>query len=486
MALFLVIGGLWLLLGGSGAEGFARILLGFALFATSSGHLAVWPRDLVLMRHRHRLSDKTTVIGLKSVVDEACPPRSSWLLVRGHLTGGGFIIQGLANGKTRVSFVSEANFGGWAGVYGSYGMHVEQMALLISLKNYVHAEIAAVAGAGAPVVASSADRAALVTNGFEAKIEEQLPVHQQQQQQHQNSLSPGTGFFMSDVSNKLTEIVSQTPDPFRGGNSSVSAAPSPSRGSAAMTTMQLSPAKRPLRHVLQRSTNVDDMSEEDSTTAGDDSKAPGGGAGAGVDLARFPLRVSFELPRPPQYAEQALENRELAARLVLEGPGDGWTQLSAAKGVQVWQKKMGEGRPSIVRGVLADVPCGAGYFLSMSGSTERANWDPMCAKGHLVEVVDEFTSVCYERYHPIFPTSARDFVVLTSVAKRPDGSYLRSAVSVEHPDCPEVSGVVRGQLLLASFLITPNPATGNCDVQYTLHVDLKVRRRFFILAFSMS
>ncbi len=71
----------------------------------------------------------------------------------------------------------------------------------------------------------------------------------------------------------------------------------------------------------------------------------------------------------------------------------------------------------MVRGVIQDVPCSAGYFLSLCNSAERANWDTMCAKGYLVEVIDDFTQVTYERYHPIFPTSARDFVVLNSVSK---------------------------------------------------------------------
>ncbi len=43
---------------------------------------------------------------------------------------------------------------------------------------------------------------------------------------------------------------------------------------------------------------------------------------------------------------------------------------------------------------------------------------------------------------------------------------------MEHPDCAEVSGVVRANLMFASYLVTPTPS-GNCDVQFTLYVDLK-------------
>jgi hypothetical protein len=463
VAVFLVLGGLLLFLGGHGAEGLARILLGCVFFVTSSENLAVWPRDLVLMRHRHRLSDKTTVIGLKSVVDETCPPRNSWLMVRGNITGGGFIIQGLANGKTRVSFVSQANFGGWAGVYGSYGMHVEQMALLISLKNHVHAEVAVVAGPSSSVVASPSLVA--VTNGFDAENDEPPPprLHTPNEQ---NSLSPATGFFMADISStpKLTEVVSQTPDPFRSKNVDQSFVRESNSGGSksnhATRLSDLSPVKRPLNHVLLTS-DLGDSEEDPISEVGKDK------------LSSFPLRVWYDVPRPPQYAEQAMQNRELALRVSQEGPADGWVQVTTSKGVQVWQKKMGDGKPNMVRGVLLDVPCSPGYFLSFSGSAERANWDPMCAKGHLVEVIDDFCTVTYERYHPIFPTSGRDFVVLNSIVKRPDGSYLRSAVSVEHPDCPEVSGVVRANLLFACFLVTSNASTGNCDVQYTLYVDLK-------------
>ncbi len=397
---------------------------------TSADNLAVWPRDLVLMRHRHRLSDKTTVIGLRSVVDESSPPRSPWLLVRANITGGGFIIQGLATGKTRVSFVSQANFGGWAGVYGSYGMHVEQMALLISLKNYVHSEVMAVAGPSSPVSVLASSSTSIVKNGFDAKLD--LQQHQQEpqdqvqqvqlQQLQQNSYSPSTGFFMADVAvaPKLTQVVSQTFDPFNSATNSPFVPPQ------LKSVSELSPLKKPLRK-LMLSTDLGDSEEE------------GLGEPSRDLLSNFPVRVWYDLPRPPLFAEQALQCREVALRVVSEGPAEGWVQLAGSKGVAVWQKKMGEGKPSMVRGVMTDVPCSAGYFVSQLGSAERAAWDPMFMRGHLVEVIDDFTHVSYERYHPIFPTSGRDFVALASIIKRPDGSYLKCGTTVEHVDCPEVS-----------------------------------------------
>ncbi len=337
VAVFLVMSGLLLFLGGSGTEGLARMLLGCVFFVTSSDNLAVWPRDLVLMRHRHRLSDKTIVIGLKSVVDESCPPRNSWLMVRGNITGGGFIIQGLANGKTRVSFVSQANFGGWAGVYGSYGMHVEQMALLISLKNHVHAEIAAVAlpavSSGGPVVATPST--ATVTNGFDAKTEE-LP---RLQQYDQNSVSPGTGFFMADVSSgpKLMQVVSQTPDPFRSnGTSNNDGGNNNNNNNNSSSSSMLSAAIKnnsKNNNILSISMNqeISPIKRKPflvSTDLGDSEEDPVSDV---AKLSSFPLRVSYELPRPAQYTEQALQNREIALRVCQEGPADGWVQLTSSK-----------------------------------------------------------------------------------------------------------------------------------------------------------
>ena len=462
VAVFLMLGGLMLAVGGQLTEGMARVMLGCVFFVVSSDRLAVWPRDLVVMRHRHRLSDKTIVIGLRSVVDETCPPRSPWLLVRGNITGGGFIIQGLSNGKSLLSFVSQAHFGGWSGVYGAYGMHVEQMALLISLKNYIHSELTPVASQVPLLVPAS------VTSGFEA-VRGGSSHHSNNTNtnsnnnaitndtQRQNSISPATGFFMADVARPtLTQVVSQTPEPFRGTMpQSSSPLPAESRRKVARVS----------------ATVLSDFG--DSAASEDEVPAP---PAAGVLLSNFPVRVSFELPRPPLYTEQALQNREMALRVSGEGVAEGWVPLAANKGVAVWQKKMGEGRPTMVRGAVSEVGCCAGYLMGLLGQTERkAQYDSMFMRGNLVEVVDDFTSVCYERYHPIFPTSGRDFVVLYSVAKRPDGSYLRSAVSVEHGDCPEVSGVVRGAVLFASMLVTPSPADPHqkCDVTYTVQVDLR-------------
>ena len=515
VAMCLVFSGLMLLLQGEFVEGIGRIVLGSIFFVTSSDTLAVWPRDLVLMRHRHRVSERTIVVGLKSVADENMPPRSSWRMVRGSLTGGGFIIQGLGNGKSRVSFVSQADFGGWAGIYGSYGMHLDQMALLISLKNYMHSEVVATsmssmsgvtsATASTSVLATgNSDRRASVVSGFSpssrlSSVNEnhaRLILEHQQQQSFSSDSGTGTvnsmGARVQDQQ-ELLQVISATPDPFGDSRDHPRLGSSTRAQSANMATTTTtrsstseegggggrhatSPHPDLRREHLKRSLSMggesggDTVSEEQQQQQQQwSSKEPDTGE---PNLARYPSRVSYELPRPPgPFGEDAVQCRAAAVQLLSND--EGWERAGSSKGVELWKRDQGAGKPPLIRGVLRKVGCSAGCFIAAKLDPEtKGLWDPMYREGHAVEIIDDWTIVAYERFHPIFPTSGRDFVLLYSLMKRNDGSYLQCSRSVEHPDCPEVGGVVRARLLFGSTLATPT-GPNTCDVTYSLCIDLR-------------
>ncbi len=94
------------------------------------------------------------------------------------------------------------------------------------------------------------------------------------------------------------------------------------------------------------------------------------------------------------------------------------------------------------------------------------------------------TEVRYVKSKRVFPTQARDFVVVVSASRvsgmlvdastdrLPDGSMVLVSTSVTHAEVPEKSGCVRGDLIVSGFVLVPLP-DGSTDVTAIFHSDLK-------------
>ena len=115
-----------------------------------------------------------------------------------------------------------------------------------------------------------------------------------------------------------------------------------------------------------------------------------------------------------------------------------------------------------VRGQIENSP--AAVFDLLTNVEKRCEWDDMVDESRVVETIDTQTRVIYLRMKPIWPTSARDLVLLSSMRIYEgefDGEkrklYLNVTRSIQHPNVPERSaeGIVRmtmggaGQLLYA-------------------------------------
>ena len=444
VALFLVIGGLMEMLGGRFGSGAGMLLLGVVFLITSSDKLSIWPRDLLLRREKITLGENTVVIGLRSVSDDTVPERSSWVIVRGNVEGGGFIIQALKNGKSRLSLISQADFRGWSGIYGAYSMHVEHLSLLISLKNYIHSEITPVAD---------------MATGFEQfeKMEVFAPSENSDFSKNNNNNN-------NNNNNMLTSnTIVDSPDVF---NSDLVGPVKRSTSERVVEGRSGSPFSSSGTGVF-----MSDIPRDKSNAL---AEKPSESALFLRSTKKSSFAFRYDMPSPTKYKDVARKNREMALKIADEDEEDGWTFVSSSKGVKVFQKRMDEG-PNFVRGFYEDMPCTASEAVTfVCDISTKGSWDPMFKEGHVVERIDDFTSVLYERFHPIFPVSGRDFCVLYSLQRKHDGTFVRSAVSVEHGHCPEVSGVVRGEIIFGSFVASPNKSNPkHCDCTFTVQVDLK-------------
>ena len=106
------------------------------------------------------------------------------------------------------------------------------------------------------------------------------------------------------------------------------------------------------------------------------------------------------------------------------------------------------------RARLAASPSAVLQFLL--DDSRIAEYDDLFDKIAVVEALDANAAFKRTCYKPIWPTAPRDFSLLCSWGKLDDGSAYLVNRSVEHPDCPEVKGFVRGILMMCGFLVVPD------------------------------
>ncbi|KAJ1928601.1 hypothetical protein IWQ60_001895 [Tieghemiomyces parasiticus] len=112
-------------------------------------------------------------------------------------------------------------------------------------------------------------------------------------------------------------------------------------------------------------------------------------------------------------------------------------------------------------------------FDLLADATRRPTWDDMCDTVRVIEALDgapdlatatpdnplATTRIQYVRTKPVWPTSARDVVLLSLNCRLDDGRYMSVTQSVSHPDCPEYKdeGYVRMSAGVSGQIVTPLP-----------------------------
>eukprot|EP01101_Sappina_pedata_P010122 TRINITY_DN6298_c0_g1_i1.p1 TRINITY_DN6298_c0_g1~~TRINITY_DN6298_c0_g1_i1.p1 ORF type:complete len:298 (+),score=127.14 TRINITY_DN6298_c0_g1_i1:75-896(+) len=85
--------------------------------------------------------------------------------------------------------------------------------------------------------------------------------------------------------------------------------------------------------------------------------------------------------------------------------------------------------------------------------------DTMFQNGHTVEHFDKLNEILYANYSSGYMLVAnRDFCYLENRLIHEDGTITIACFSVEHPDCPEIEGNVRGHIYFSGWLFRPFPA----------------------------
>ncbi|KAI9021271.1 hypothetical protein DFJ74DRAFT_120200 [Hyaloraphidium curvatum] len=138
--------------------------------------------------------------------------------------------------------------------------------------------------------------------------------------------------------------------------------------------------------------------------------------------------------------------------------------------IKVWKYKKGEWCFK----VMYDLPTPIGVTLDTSADiSSRVNWDEMVDAVDILEVLDRMTRIEYLRAKPVWPTAARDVVLLSHLAPYPSDfsgegepqGFLHVTKSVQHSRAPNPKGVVRMTTSVAGRIFTRLPNGGTRSLQ---------------------
>jgi len=157
-----------------------------------------------------------------------------------------------------------------------------------------------------------------------------------------------------------------------------------------------------------------------------------------------------------------------------ETEDDGWVLSLEAEGMTIYRKDLPGSPITYIKG-YGTFPVDAKQYLDiLLDANRKVDYDSMYKDGKTLEQIDEKTSIVTQAFHAIWPTSARDFLLLQHWTTLPDGSLVSVGKSIEHPDYPERKDHVRGQVILGGFIMKPIPGPSpQTHITYVSKFDLK-------------
>jgi hypothetical protein len=102
----------------------------------------------------------------------------------------------------------------------------------------------------------------------------------------------------------------------------------------------------------------------------------------------------------------------------------------------------------------------------------RKSWDSNMIEGFNLVQLDARNDIGYYAAKFPFPMANRDFLNLRSWMEFDNGEYIIMNHSVQHADCPEKKGFVRGYSHITGYYLRPWNGTGT-ELLYLTHSDIK-------------
>eukprot|EP00339_Tiarina_fusa_P019994 CAMPEP_0117036446 /NCGR_PEP_ID=MMETSP0472-20121206/25820_1 /TAXON_ID=693140 ORGANISM="Tiarina fusus, Strain LIS" /NCGR_SAMPLE_ID=MMETSP0472 /ASSEMBLY_ACC=CAM_ASM_000603 /LENGTH=177 /DNA_ID=CAMNT_0004746211 /DNA_START=8 /DNA_END=538 /DNA_ORIENTATION=+ len=152
---------------------------------------------------------------------------------------------------------------------------------------------------------------------------------------------------------------------------------------------------------------------------------------------------------------------------------EGWKADKTKNGVVMHHRYSDDSPIVMMRGAI-EIPASAADVLKCTEDLAgRKKWDELFQGGEVIAELDDKHQVLHFKFKsPSMVASNRDFVMARSVRVNDDGSIAANHVSIEHPDCGEQKGYVRGEIDVSGYYIVPT-GENSCKCYYVVQLDPK-------------
>ena len=198
---------------------------------------------------------------------------------------------------------------------------------------------------------------------------------------------------------------------------------------------------------------------------------------------KFEIEEIFPENKYTQLIKDSVKN---FLKLAYGNSEDGWQLVETKRGVEIMKMNIPNTSYTTVKGkgVINAPPSAVVEFIGLL--ERKGEYDDMFERGEVVEQVDPFLYIWYQKFYGQWPTSARDIVHFSAL--RPLNAYsekegwISVAKSIEHDKCPPVKGNVRANLNLAGFVLERSKESPlSTVVTYVAQIDVMGNIPGFVL-----
>ena len=154
---------------------------------------------------------------------------------------------------------------------------------------------------------------------------------------------------------------------------------------------------------------------------------------------------------------------------------DGWTDMGVSKNVHIMKRlaQKGEAPINCVKGSTKISVPGEFVLRILMDPVHAVELDDLLKEAKEIHTISPTVQILHLMYKSVWPTSARDFVVVSVVGRLDEQELVFGTVSIVDPRVPEMRGYVRGRVISGGYLIRDCPRERSCDVTYVTQVDLR-------------
>ena len=155
---------------------------------------------------------------------------------------------------------------------------------------------------------------------------------------------------------------------------------------------------------------------------------------------------------------------------------DGWIPIGTNKDVFIMKKPPQKGEASVncIKGTAIVRAPPEFVYRVLKTRKNVGKFDDMLKEARLVEEISDTTRLVHLLYKAVWPTSARDFTVVTTAGRYDDSTLVNAAVSVVDSRVAEEKGYVRGNVVCGGYVMkTVSDQPEMCEVTYVSQAELK-------------